>query len=78
MWQGAGDEGWFDLTKSDANGQFSFALKAGNGEQILKSEHYNTRLQSLSLNRRIGGLEIDAEVQDEPLTISVVLCHTDL
>ena len=36
------------------------------------------RLRSLSLNRRIGGLEIDAEVQDEPLTISVVLCHTDL
>ena len=35
--------GWFELTKSDANGQFSFALKAGNGEQILKSEQYTTK-----------------------------------
>lgn len=35
--------GWFELTKSDATGQFSFALKAGNGEQILKSEQYTTK-----------------------------------
>ena len=35
--------GWFELTKSAANGQFSFALKAGNGEQILKSEQYTTK-----------------------------------
>jgi len=35
--------GWFELTKSEANGQFSFALKAGNGEQILRSEQYTTK-----------------------------------
>lgn len=35
--------GWFELTKSAANGQFSFALKAGNAEQILKSEQYTTK-----------------------------------
>lgn len=35
--------GWFELTKSEANGQFSFALKAGNGEPILKSEQYTTK-----------------------------------
>lgn len=35
--------GWFELTKSDANGQFSFALKAGNGEVILRSEQYTTK-----------------------------------
>ncbi len=35
--------GWFELTKSETNGQFSFALKAGNGEAILKSEQYTTK-----------------------------------
>jgi uncharacterized protein len=35
--------GWFELTKSAANSQFSFALKAGNGEQILRSEQYTTK-----------------------------------
>ncbi|MGQ2966169.1 YegP family protein [Methylophilus sp.] len=35
--------GWFELTKSAANGQFGFALKAGNGEQILRSEQYTTK-----------------------------------
>jgi uncharacterized protein len=40
--------GWFELTKSEANGQFSFALKAGNGEQILKSEQYTTKAAALN------------------------------
>ncbi len=34
--------GWYVLTSS-GNGKFSFALKAGNGESILRSEVYNTR-----------------------------------
>lgn len=35
--------GWFELTKSEANGQYSFTLKAGNAEPILKSEQYTTK-----------------------------------
>ncbi|MCC7001671.1 MAG: YegP family protein [Gemmatimonadaceae bacterium] len=34
--------GWFELTKND-KGQFSFALKAGNAETILRSEQYESR-----------------------------------
>ncbi len=34
--------GWYELSKS-SNGQFRFALKAGNAETILSSELYTTR-----------------------------------
>lgn len=34
--------GWYVLS-TNAKGQFSFALKAGNGETILRSEVYNTK-----------------------------------
>ena len=34
--------GWFVLSKND-KGQFSFALKAGNGEAILRSEQYESK-----------------------------------
>ena len=34
--------GWFVLSKND-KGQFSFALKAGNGETILRSEQYESK-----------------------------------
>ena len=34
--------GWYELTKSD-NGQYSFALKAGNSEVILRSEQYEAK-----------------------------------
>lgn len=34
--------GWFDLSKS-SDGQFRFALKAGNAETILTSELYKTK-----------------------------------
>lgn len=40
--------GWFELTKSEANGQFSFALKAGNGEPILRSEQYTTKAAAMN------------------------------
>ena len=34
--------GWYELTKTD-KGQFSFVLKAGNGEVILRSEQYDAK-----------------------------------
>ncbi len=34
--------GWFVLSKND-KGQYSFALKAGNGETILRSEQYESK-----------------------------------
>ena len=34
--------GWYTLSTND-KGQFSFALKAGNGEVILRSEQYESR-----------------------------------
>jgi uncharacterized protein len=34
--------GWFELSKN-AKGQYSFALKAGNGETILRSETYEAK-----------------------------------
>ncbi len=34
--------GWYELNKND-KGQFSFVLKAGNGEVILRSETYESR-----------------------------------
>lgn len=34
--------GWYELTKND-KGQFSFVLKAGNAEVILRSEQYETK-----------------------------------
>lgn len=34
--------GWYELTKN-AKGQFSFVLKAGNAETILRSEQYESR-----------------------------------
>lgn len=34
--------GWYELNKND-NAQFSFVLKAGNGEVILRSEVYGSR-----------------------------------
>ncbi len=34
--------GWFELTTND-RGQYSFVLKAGNGEVILKSEQYESK-----------------------------------
>lgn len=34
--------GWYELNKND-KGQFSFVLKAGNSEVILRSEVYETR-----------------------------------
>lgn len=34
--------GWFELNKND-KGQFSFVLKAGNDQVILRSEQYETR-----------------------------------
>ncbi|WP_374409383.1 YegP family protein [Hydrogenophaga sp.] len=34
--------GWYELSSND-KGQFSFVLKAGNGEVILRSEQYESR-----------------------------------
>ena len=34
--------GWYELTKSD-KGQYSFVLKAGNNEVILRSEQYEAK-----------------------------------
>ena len=34
--------GWYELTKSD-KGQYSFVLKAGNAEVILRSEQYEAK-----------------------------------
>ncbi|MDZ4100511.1 MAG: YegP family protein [Hydrogenophaga sp.] len=34
--------GWYELNKND-KGQFSFVLKAGNGEVVLRSETYESR-----------------------------------
>lgn len=34
--------GWYEL-KATEKGQFTFALKAGNGEQILRSEQYASK-----------------------------------
>lgn len=34
--------GWYELTQND-KGQFSFVLKAGNGEVVLRSEQYESR-----------------------------------
>ncbi len=34
--------GWYELSSND-KGQFSFVLKAGNGEVVLRSEQYNTK-----------------------------------
>ncbi len=34
--------GWYELNKND-KGQYSFVLKAGNGEVILRSETYESR-----------------------------------
>ena len=34
--------GWYELSSND-KGQFSFVLKAGNGEVILRSEQYETK-----------------------------------
>lgn len=34
--------GWYELTKSD-KGQFSFVLKAGNNEVVLRSEQYESK-----------------------------------
>ena len=34
--------GWYVLNKND-KGQYSFALKAGNGEPILRSEQYESK-----------------------------------
>ena len=34
--------GWYELTKSD-KGQYSFVLKAGNSEVILRSEQYEAK-----------------------------------
>ena len=35
-------EGWYEITKSD-KGRFSFVLKAGNNEVILRSEQYDSK-----------------------------------
>ena len=34
--------GWYELKKND-KGQYSFSLKAGNGEVILRSEQYESK-----------------------------------
>lgn len=34
--------GWYELGSND-KGQFSFVLKAGNGEVVLRSEQYDTK-----------------------------------
>ena len=34
--------GWYEITKSD-KGRFSFVLKAGNNEVILRSEQYDSK-----------------------------------
>ena len=34
--------GWYELTKSD-KGRFSFVLKAGNNEVVLRSEQYESK-----------------------------------
>ena len=34
--------GWYELTKSE-KGQYSFVLKSGNGEVILRSEQYEAK-----------------------------------
>lgn len=40
--------GTFVITKSNADGQFYFALKAGNQEKILSSEGYTTKASCIS------------------------------
>ena len=34
--------GWYELSRND-KGQYGFALKAGNGETILRSEQYESK-----------------------------------
>ena len=39
--------GWYELTKSD-KGQYTFVLKAGNNEVILRSEQYEAKASATS------------------------------
>jgi uncharacterized protein YegP (UPF0339 family) len=39
--------GWYEVTKNDS-GQFSFSLKAGNSQNILRSEQYESRASALN------------------------------
>lgn len=39
--------GWFELT-TNSKGQFSFVLKAGNAETILRSEQYEAKASALN------------------------------
>jgi uncharacterized protein YegP (UPF0339 family) len=39
--------GWYEVTKNDS-GQFSFSLKAGNSQNILRSEQYESRTSALN------------------------------
>lgn len=39
--------GWFEVSKSD-KGQFSFVLKAGNAQVILRSEQYESKASALN------------------------------
>lgn len=40
--------GWFEIKKSEKNGQYSFVLKAGNSEIILTSEQYVAKASAVN------------------------------
>jgi uncharacterized protein YegP (UPF0339 family) len=52
--------GWFEVSKG-SSGQFHFVLKAGNGEIILSSEHYQTKA---SAEQGIASVQANCEVDE--------------
>ncbi|WP_076540164.1 YegP family protein [Shewanella sp. UCD-KL21] len=53
--------GWFELSKGN-NGQFKFALKAGNGEVILTSELYAAKSGA---NNGIASVQVNSQSEDK-------------
>jgi uncharacterized protein len=52
--------GWFEISKG-SSGQFHFVLKAGNGEIVLSSEHYQTKA---SAEQGIASVRANCEVDE--------------
>jgi uncharacterized protein YegP (UPF0339 family) len=52
--------GWYELSKG-ASGQFHFVLKAGNGEVILSSEHYQAKP---SAEQGIASVQANCELDE--------------
>lgn len=52
--------GWYVLSSND-KGQYSFALKAGNGETILRSEAYNAKA---SAENGIASVQKNSQVDE--------------